>query len=75
MIELRWKGIAVADGITGAPILIGPQVLQYRQHVVKGAWAQEPPANAPTEWSEWIDVPAHYEPLNPLKASIPAPTV
>ncbi len=64
MVEMRWvkkRDQYYEDGLpTGH---LGPvrEVLQYRQRVVKGAWALQPPPNAPTEWSEWIDVPTVTE--------------
>jgi hypothetical protein len=60
MIELRWVPVEMAQHISSEFFVADGEsrrVLQYRQQVVKGAWASEPPSNAPTEWSAWIDVP------------------
>lgn len=57
MIELRWVvGYEPAPEF-GPDTLKAVKVLQYRQMVVKGAWAFEPPADAFKEWSQWITVP------------------
>lgn len=50
MVEMRW--FVNSDFV---------KVLQYRQKLVMGAWGTIPPIDAPTGWSEWIDVPTVEE--------------
>lgn len=64
MVEMRWVPLNKSNSKTPHAfrnLADDYLVLQYRQKLVMGAWGTIPPIDAPTGWSEWIDVPTQTE--------------
>lgn len=60
MVEMRWverdRSLLDFPG-RGKTLKDKVKVLQYRQKLAMGACGTIPPIDAPTGWSEWMDVP------------------